>query len=273
MPTIPPRSSRPPAYDGDDQGEAISPLTAFGTAVGAAFVASVLASGPAALRVSEALDGGGGVWPALAAAELPAMLIAVYVLRRAREGLRAFRGPDANERALALAIGGTLLLIVLTAMGAVLRATTHHHALAGATFAAMALSVATVLVPVSARTAAIARGWLERGARVRLALFGVLLLAFVGGAAWRLARALPANEVLSPTGSAVVVDLVAFAVAAILASRPEVAGRRLLALFGPPAAAVVFALGVSSLIRSPSLDEAIADYAPVFAPAVRVVIH
>jgi len=269
MPTTPPRAPKLPAVDPGDL-DGVSPLIAFGTACGGGLLAAAFASAPAAERVTSAFDGGAGAWAALVATELPAMWIAIYVLRRAREGLRAFGGPGAKERALAATIAAALLFAFLALLGAVLRATTHHHALAGATFAATALASAAVLVPVAARAASIARGWIERRARLRLALAAAVAGIAAAAGTWRVARALLA---LSPETSAVVVDLVAFAVAALLASRPEVSSRRVLAWFGPPASAVVFAFGVESLTRSPALESAIIEHAAVFEPAVRVFVH
>src|SRR4051794_19289902 len=125
-PSVPPRlSQRPPSSPGSPSLGApsqppleppppqASHLTRFGSAVGAALVASALASGPAAMRVGGAVEAH-GVWPALVAITLLPMILAVLTLRQARVGLRAFALADARKQTWSLAIWvGAFSFIVL----------------------------------------------------------------------------------------------------------------------------------------------------------------
>jgi hypothetical protein len=258
--------------DSDLPEEHIPVTTRFGTAVGLAVVASALASGPAALRVSSAPDGASGAWPALAAALFFPMLGAIYLLRRTRQGVRAFAGTGAEIRALGLFLFSALLVVTMALLGAGLRATTHHHALAGVTFAIVTFVAALVLAPISAHTARIVVRWVTEKKVIRVATAGAFL---IGGA---LLVALSAARVgsgasLTAPAAAVVVDLLAFAMAALLASRPDLKNRRILAIFGPPVAAALFALGLATLHASAPLDTAIHERAPAFALLVRAVLR
>ena len=86
-------------------------------------------------------------WVALAAAALVPMVAAVVVLRGAREGLRAFAGPGAGLRAFGVGLWIASLIVAFTFFGGVLRAHTHHHGLAGVTFAFGALGLAIAIGP------------------------------------------------------------------------------------------------------------------------------
>lgn len=262
--SVPPpgwRPSEPPPGDG------ASALTRFGSAVGAALVASAFATVPAALRVGASTPDVQGVWVALVAATLVPMIFAVVLLRRARVGLRAFGGPGAQERALAgaLWLGGVLFFSAV--FGAALRATTHHHALAGATFALGTLVAAIGLLPIALRVARVLSRWREEGRTGRLLALGALAMLCVPLVVVRLARALPAGGPLEGAASATLIDVLAFGMCALLASRPEFTARRVLSLFGPPAAAVVFVFGWRALVVSPPLGAALADRAPAFGAA------
>ncbi len=258
--------------DSDLPEEHVPVTTRFGTAVGLAVVASALASGPAALRVSSALNGAPGAWPALAAALFFPMLGAIYLLRRARQGVRAFSGVGASVRAFALFLFSALLLAAMALIGAALRATTHHHALAGVTFAVVTLVAALFLAPISAHTAGILDRWTTEKKVARLVIAGALFVACVLVVNLRVAR-LGSSASLSAPAAAVVVDLLAFAIAALLASSPDLKDRRILAIFGPPVAAALFALGLTTLHASAPLEAAIHERAPAFAPAVRAALR
>src|SRR5208283_2583547 len=102
-------------------------LVRIGTALGLSAAAALACALPAALRVSSAGGGSGAngtahAWVALAAAELVPMLVAVLVLRGAREGLRAFTGEGAGLRAWGMAVWVGAQFVSLAAVGAVLRA-------------------------------------------------------------------------------------------------------------------------------------------------------
>lgn len=256
-----PLSPRPPEETG-------SLVLRFGTAVGLAAAAAMAGALPAALRVGAGLgqDGTGRVWTALAAASLVPMVVAVVVLRGAREGLRAFGGPDAELRAYGVALWAASLLVALTLLGAVLRATTHQHALAGVTFAFGAVGVAVGLALACVRVVAILRG-VSAGARRGVALvLAMAAFAAIGAIGMGFLHA-ASQEPASAPARGMVVDLLAFSLAAVFAARRSLASRRAVAVLGPPVAVAIMALGISALRDAP-LRAAIDDRAPAFASVV-----
>jgi hypothetical protein len=160
------------------------------------------------------------------------------------------------------------LLIGLSVFGSLLRATTHHHALAGVTYAFGALFLAIGDALVIARVVAIARGLPDRGRKVlMLALAaGVGIVLFAVGV--RFVRA-ASHDAASFAAAGTVIDVLAFALAAFFASRARVAWRRPLALVGPPVAVVVAALGIAAL-REPAVHDSVVERAPAFTPAADV---
>jgi hypothetical protein len=257
-----PPSQRPPEESG-------LVVLRFGTALGLAAVAALACSLPAAMRVSAALAGAeptGRVWMALAAAALGPMMAAVLILRAARDGLRAFGGAGAELRVFGAALWVTSLVVALSRLGSTLRATTHNHALAGVTFAFGAVALAAMLAVFSARVVAILR---DAGAARRYALGGAVgLIAFVGLASTvaRFARA-ASNDPAPSAAAGAIIDVLAFALAALLASTRSLTARSRLALVGPPVAVVIAALGLSTL-RDATLCDGIVERAPTFAPLV-----
>jgi hypothetical protein len=265
MPVSPSRPpSRPPPAPEEDPDERVSPILRFGSLVGVALIAAFLASAPAAFRLANAPDSS-GAWVALAALEIAPLMIAIAIFRRTRGGFRSFAGTRAPEVSLVAAVWLLASVLVLSLLGAVLRATTHNHQLAGATYAIVATAVCVALIPACARLVEIALAWLQRGDKTRLFFALILAGTCVALVVLRLVHALPASAELSASASATVIDLGAFALAAILASRPEIGARRTLALVGPPASVALFALG---LHRVPSILPALADHAPIFSAVV-----
>jgi hypothetical protein len=264
-----PPSAKPPSpLSSGTSEEAGSLVLRFGTAVGLAAAAAMAASFPAALRVGAGLgeDSTGRVWTVLASAALVPMIGAVVVLRGAREGLRAFGGPGAELRAYGVALWAASLLVTLTLLGSVLRATTHHHALAGVTFAFGSLGAAVGLALACARVVAILR---EATPHVRGTLALVLAMgafAALGAIGIRFLHA-ALHEPASAPAAGMVVDVLAFSLAALFATRRSLASRRAVAVVGPPVAVAIAALGFSSLGDAP-LRAAIDDRAPAFASVV-----
>jgi len=245
----------------------------FGTAVGLAAAAALTCSLPATMRVSNALasEGTVKVWVALAAAALGPMVAAVIVLRGAREGLRAFGGPGSALRAFGVALWLSTLLVGLSLFGSVLRATTHHHALAGVTFAFGAVALATGSAVVCARVVSILRE-APRGVRRGLALaLGFVACAAVAWVAIGFVGAAASSDDPSSAAAGTVVDVLAFALAAVFGARRSFVARRVLALVGPPVAVVLLAVGASTLKDAP-LRDAIEARAPAFASAASLVV-
>jgi hypothetical protein len=261
-----PASAAPPPPASEEGG---SIVVRFGTAVGLGAVAALASVLPATMRVGTAAGetaGMGRVWLALASAALGPMVASVVVLRGAREGLRAFAGPGAGLRAFGVGLWLASLLVAFTVFGRMLRANTHHHGLAGVTFAFGALAAAVGSALVCARIVALARtapDFARRGLVAILGTAAVLALAYVG---LRFVRG-ASQDAASYGAAGTVVDVLAFALAAFFASRRSLGRSRVVALVGPPVAVVVVALGVSTLRDAPVRD-AIGERAPAFAPVV-----
>ncbi|HLK40205.1 MAG TPA: hypothetical protein VKU41_25815 [Polyangiaceae bacterium] len=256
-------SAPPPQVASEDAGSA---AVRFGTAVGIALAAAVACTFPAALRISSAVATLGLVttWIALSALGVAPMVAAVVVLRGARAGLRTFAGPGAELRAFGVGLWLTLLLVTLSYFGAVLRATTHHHALAGVTFAAGAIVLAVGTALVCVRVVAILRAMApSTRSVVALAIGGVAALAL----AWTGLRFLQAvvHDSSSTTAGGTVVDVLAFCLASLFAARPAFATQKPIALVGPPVAVFLAAVGLS-MLRDPTLRDAVEERAPAFAP-------
>ncbi|HTB72516.1 MAG TPA: hypothetical protein VK762_04700 [Polyangiaceae bacterium] len=240
----------------------------FGTAVGLAAAAAMAGALPAALRIGAGLgqDATGRVWTCLAAASLVPMVCAVVVLRGAREGLRAFGGPEAELRAYGVALWASSLFVALALLGSVLRATTHQHALAGVTFAFGATGLAVGLALGCVRVVSILRGAsvaLRGGLALALAMVVFAALGWIG---MRFLYA-ASHEPASAPAAGMVVDILAFSLAALFAARRSLASRRAVAVVGPPVAVAIAALGFSALGDS-TLRAAIDDRAPAFAVVV-----
>jgi hypothetical protein len=259
----------PPPTRAEESGTAV---LRFGTAVGLAATGALACVIPATLRVQAALGGvlpTPLVWMALAAAALAPMIAMVVVLRAAREGLRAFGGEGAGVRAFGVGLWLTVLLVVLSVFGSVLRATTHHHALAGVTYAFGALAAAVGAALACGRVVAILRGAPVAVRRVLMVLLSAAALAALAWVGLRFVRA-ASHDPESGAAAATVVDVLAFMLAALFGSGRLFESRRALAIIGPPLAVFVAAVGVSTL-RQPALRDAVAERAPVLAPVAKLV--
>jgi hypothetical protein len=251
-------------------------VTRFGAVVGLAVAAAAASSVPAAVRVGRSLPVTDGAvqhaWVALAAATLVPMLAAVIVLRAAREGLRAFAGPGAQLRIYGVLLWLVWLVILLALFGSALRRSTHQHALAGVTYACGAAALALGVGLGCARVVSVLRAApaeVRRTAGAALAVGTAGAMAGIGLAFLKAVAADPA----SVAASGMVLDLLAFVLAAFLASRRSVAAfavRRTLALVGPPIAVALMALGLASL-QDAALVAAVRDRAPAYAPALDAV--
>jgi hypothetical protein len=238
----------------------------FGTAVGIAAVSALVCAVPASMRIARAQPGSeGGVrmWLALASAALGPMIFSVVVLRAARDGLKAFGGPGAGLRAYGAGLWLASILVCLSVLGSVLRATTHHHALAGVTFAFGAVAVAVSSAVVCARIVTILQG---SSAAVRTGALVALSVAALAALAWVAVGFLVAvaRDPGSSAEAATVVDVLAFAVCALVAARFSLTSRRPIALLGPPIAVVIVYVGVSTL-RETSFRDTVREHAPAFA--------
>lgn len=251
MPSGPPPPDSPPA----------APFLArAGSLLGSATLATLLGSVPAAVRVAEAGGAPLRAWVALGACALVPMIALVAFARSAREGARTIAGPDAPLVTWGIATWAMTTFLALAAFGAVLRATTHHHGLAGVTFALGGLAIGAALALVTRRLMQMARGADPWGrAALLTGVVGTLLCAIVV-VVIRVAHA-GGTEPLS----GMLVDALAFVIAAGALSRQTFARVTWLALGGPPLALGLLALGWALLARDPALFEAIRLSAPLFA--------
>ena len=238
----------------------------FGAAVSAVLLASVVATMPTAVRLAPALAPScsrASIWLALLAlAFLPLTLLTV-ALRHAIAALRLFEARSVKLGVIVAIVWGSVSFVLWTVLGAVLRATTHHHGLGGVTFAIGGLVAAVLALPFVIRIV----GWAAAARPVaRWTLISLGGFAF-GIALAFVARVLHHNESASVLGTNVMALALASAFGAGAfphRSRPV----SLVAFLGPPLAAIVLAGGFSALRAPPTLRAAVLEQAPVFGPAL-----
>jgi len=217
------------------------------------------------LRLASGSHGVAVVWLALAACLTVPASLAVALVRGARGGLRAFAREDGSVAAWSVVSWALSSLMALTALGALLRATTHHHGLAGVTFALVGLALALSIALAIRRIAAIAR---DSDPFARSALLGASLVALVVALLLVLFRAarVPDDAALTGATADTLIDSLAFAMAVGILSRPEITRAVWLARAGIPLALGVVALGLALLTRDPSLAAGIRAHAPLLSP-------
>jgi hypothetical protein len=216
-------------------------LSQLGMALGGAALASLACTGHAALRVTST---GAASWPIAwlalsAAAFLPAFAL-LFALPRATSVLQGFDPQLTRTRWTSLFLWIPLMALASSMVGKVLRQSTHHHALAGATFGVVALALALVLGFVAARLAWLVTKLGEIPVRVALVLSSLLavgVLAFI-------ARG------LDDAARVTLLDGAAFVVAVSLSFRASKVSDRRIGWIGAPLGLVVFFLG-AWLLRSP----------------------
>jgi hypothetical protein len=187
------------------------------------------------------------------------MVLLVLVLRGARRGLSSFGGEGAGARAFGIVVWILASLDFLFAWAALLRRTTHHHALAGATFALVGLGICAALAVLVRRAVVLASGWTRPS---RNAFFFGILAALAVALLYGAGRALATPSLTA----GLLVDVLAFGIAGGFASRASFVRRRL-ATIGPPLAVLVVALGLAAL-RAPSVAVAVGEHAPLLAAPV-----
>ena len=207
-------------------------------------------------------DGGslcraGTGWMALAAVAMPIAVLFVGVLRRARAGAQLGAGERIEVVASAVLAWTTLQILFTGFFASLLRKHTHHHGLAGVTFAIgalvcgvfMALLVRRVMTKLASMSAAA-----HRIALVITALMTFLVIIVAG------LRTAPAEDLSTAAG---LVDALAFAIACGIASSGVIARQRPLAIAGVPTAALVLVIGLASLHGNAVLRDALAKSAPI----------
>jgi hypothetical protein len=253
----------------DDPARGASFAARAGSLLGVSALAAMLASVPAAVRVGPDAGGGWlGAWLALAACSLPATAVAIGLVRGAREGVRALAGDDPLLTAWSVAVWAMTMFLLLAAWGAFLRETTHHHALAGVTFAFGGLAIGALTALVVRRLSSIVRGADAWG---RAALIVVTVAALTGALTAIGARLTSGeNGAASPEATGLV-DVLAFAIAVGAFSRRGLVGAPGVTGGGFPLALGTLLVGGALLARSPALVAAIREHAPLFAPVATLV--
>jgi hypothetical protein len=245
----------------ENHEEASSFVTRFGTVVGGGVLAAAASSLPAELRMG---DGGSILrateqWLALTALLTPLAILTVAVFRRGRAGLRILAGDRGPLFAAAALWWAVLELGILSVFGSVLRAKTHHHGLAGVTFAILALVSGLVVAMLAVR-----------GVRMLLRMppGGHRIAHMVAGAAAFLVVALVGIRTSRATGlhtAAALVDSLALVVSSAIASTRAMARWRPLAVGGVPMAVAILLLGFACVRAEPDLKDLLAEGAPVQA--------
>jgi small-conductance mechanosensitive channel len=225
-----------------------------GAIVGTALLASAFASLPAALRIASEEVSFLRAWLVLTGTALLPAIVLLGIFRAAREGLRALRGQHPAARAMGALVWLGAVVLFLARFGSMLRAKTHHHALAGVTFAIGAVIAMLVLAIFVARLVR----WAEVDRSRNVMLVGVLLL--VGTL---LVRSVP--DGLSPETRAGAVDGAAALVALVLGATELTRRKRALTIAGPALAALCLVVAIAS----PSLGPSLAG-APIHALLVRM---
>lgn len=246
----------------EDDGEVgVSLLLRIGVLIGGGVLSALVASLPAALR----LGGEGSLgtlftrWLILAALCLPLSVSAVAVLRRARVGLREIIGDRAKLLIIGVLWWSVIMVGLLAVVGALLRKVTHHHALAGVTFAFFAVIAGIIVALLARRTT----GMLDRGGsrlqRVGLSIVGGCAVVVVGLVLVRTARA---TELHAAAG---LVDAIALSITSIMASSRAFARVKPLAIVGVPVAILVLVVGLTLLRFDPKLHPVLMTGAPLHA--------
>jgi hypothetical protein len=256
-----PPSVRPSAPPPEDRA---SWVTRFGSLSAAGAFAAALSTIPAALRIGSTVANVDtiGAWLGLVGLAVIPCTFGACIFRGAYTGLRAFAGEGASARAAGIALWIALLIVSLTAYGSLLRATTHHHGLAGTTFAIGAVVLALAGGAVAGRIGAFVQKTTEDAQRIFAGASFIVLLGSIAVVASRLG-----HGEASP-----VVDALALLLAMVFVGQPIFSGRKALAIVGPPIAATFLFLGIATVRSSPVLQDALAQGAPVFGSLVKLAV-
>jgi hypothetical protein len=236
-----------------------SMIVRVGFVVAGGVIASIACSLPAALRMGDTSSIGSAFerWLVLSSLATPAAVAAVAVLRRARVGLKLLVGDGAWLLAMGVLWWCIVELALLSVFGAILRKTTHQHALAGVTFAAVAVVSGALVGLFAHRVTRILAGGARQVPRVGLTIAGATAFIAILLVGVRTSRAEDMH-----TASAMV-DALAFAVMSTIASSRLLLRLRALAIAGVPVAVLLIMIGFTTLRFDPELRESLATTAPM----------
>jgi hypothetical protein len=263
MPTsrsVPPQKEAPLADETEQRG---SRVMRFGAAVSAVLLSSAIATMPAVVRVAPEVSascGARSVFVALLALAFVPLALSTVVVRHALAALRLF-----DARAVRSAVPTVLVWVTgwfasLMLVGTFLRANTHHHGLAGVTFAVFGLALAAALAVLSIRLCA----WVRAAPGVVRGIAAAVLALVLSMGLVAASRALSRTD----ASSAFAVDLVAFAIATGFGAGAFPRRTRppfVFALLGPPLGAVILVVGGATVQTSGPLRASVRTLAPVLA--------
>jgi hypothetical protein len=152
-----------------------------------------------------------------------------------------------------------LELGVLSVFGSVLRAKTHQHALAGVTFAILALVSGLVVALLASRGVGMLLRMPPSGHRVALIVAASAAFIVVALVGIRTSRAIGLHT------AAAMVDGLALVVSAAIASSRAMSRWRPLAVAGVPIAVAILLLGFACVRGEPDLQSLLVEGAPVQA--------
>jgi hypothetical protein len=240
----------------DADSPRLSVMAQIGVALGGAALSSLACTGHAAVRLTPAGVSWPVAWLALAAAAFVPAFVLLLALPRAMSVALASDPKAARTRWTAVFLWVAIMEMATWMVAKFLRQSTHHHALAGATFAVVAVVLSVAVGLFAVRLAWLVARLGDQVVRVALvvsALAAVFVLAF-------LARA------LGDTARLTLIDGAAFVVAVGLASRASRVNDPKIGYVGGPIALVLFIAG-AWLLRSPGdvLASAVEALVPLYA--------
>lgn len=218
-----------------------------------------LASVPTALRTSGA---GGNFLEGLLVGMgvlLPIVLGALALSRAAQRGFRLLLGTASPSRAiLGLALWIGLATPLFVALGAFLKATTHHRGLAGGTFGVLGLVGAAVAALLAQRLVGLGRSLVARGVRPWIPAAGGAAVAVLPLLAVAMPLTLRGDDPGAAAVRAAIIDGAIVAVATALAASTELGASlgRVARLAAVPAAVVIFVGAAARIESSPPLARA-----------------
>jgi hypothetical protein len=220
-------------------------------------IATLAAALPAAMRLSQGGVPFSDAWTGVAALLCVPVVCLVAAGTVARRELGALSAESRRRVAVGISIWAAICCPVDALLGSVLQSSTHHRALGGVTFAAMALGVATAAAFVAWR-AVIVLGQVA-GRRFAAVVGGVAVLAILLASTARAWPSFshPARWCLVDAASAVVAMIAAVAV-----PMPNL-GPRMTRPSGLALAVLVVAIGAWRLGSSGDLGAAIGARAPL----------
>jgi choline-sulfatase len=236
-------------------------------------IAALIASAPAAARVADERIAFLAAWPAIAGLVGVPIAALIAALRLARRSLGDRTASSASALLWGAAVWLCLSLPAHAALAALLKATTHHRALGGATFAMFALILNGLAVLAAWRFTVSGLPRLSPRARskdfalvVALAAGMVVLSAVIVGA---VGAGGPPDAALADRVYALLVDGTLAVAATALAALWDVSPQRahIASWGGASGLALLGSVALSSLVQSPNLSKRVVEQAP-FAAAI-----